>query len=44
MEAFTLFFTKGIIKNIVHYTNAVIQPAIERFSDLFEQSDKYPRL
>ena len=42
VEAFTLSSTKGIIKNIVRYTNAVIQPAIERFSDLFEQSDEYP--
>ena len=41
VEAFTLFFTKSMIKNIVCYTNAVIQPAIERLSDLFEQSDKY---
>ena len=42
VEAFTLFFTKSMIKNIVRYTIVVIQPAIERFSDLFEQSDKYP--
>ena len=42
VKVFTLFFTKSMIKNIVRYTNAVIQPAIERFSDLFEQSDKYP--
>ena len=42
MEAFTLFFTKIIIKNIVLNTNAVIQPATERSSDLFEQSDKNP--
>lgn len=36
VEAFTLFFTKSIIKNVVCYTNTIIQPAIERFSDLFE--------
>ena len=42
MEAVALFFTKSIIKNIARYTNAVIQPAIERFLDLFEQSKKYP--
>ena len=41
VEAFILFFTKSMIKKIVCYTNAVIQPAIERLSDLFEQSDKY---
>ena len=42
VEAFTLFFTKNKIKNIVRYTNAEIQLAIERFSGFFEQSDKYP--
>lgn len=36
VEAFTLFFTKSIIKNVVCYTNTIIQPAIERFSDIFE--------
>ena len=28
-EVFILFFIKNIIKNIVHDTNAVIQPTIE---------------
>ena len=42
VEAFALFFIKKIIKNSVHYTNAVVQVGTERFSDLFEQSNKYP--
>ena len=35
VEAFTLFFTKSMVKNIFRYTNAVVQSAIEIFSDLF---------
>ena len=36
VEAFTLFFTKSMLNNIVRYT------AVERFLVLFEQSSKYP--
>ena len=35
VEAFTLFFTKSMLNNIVRYT------AVKRFSVLFEQSGKY---
>lgn len=42
IEAFQLFFSDDMINNIVLYTNAVIEPVIERFSDVFENSDKYP--
>ena len=40
-EAFNLFFSDYIINRIVLYTNAVIKPVTERFSDFFENSDKY---
>ena len=35
------FFKKNI-PEIVRYANALIQPAIQRFSDIFEQCGKYP--
>ena len=42
VEAFQLFMTDEMISNIVTHTNNVLQPVIERFSDLLTRSDKYP--
>ena len=41
LESFNLLFSKEMINNIVKYTNQNIKPAIERFADVFDESDKY---
>ena len=40
-DAFQIFFTDAMVKNIVTYTNSVLQPITERFSDLLLNSNKY---
>ena len=41
LESFSLFFSKEMINNTVKYTNQNIKPAMERFADVFDESDKY---
>ena len=41
IEPFRLFFTDEMVNNIVGYTNDVIRPVQERFSDVLEVSTKY---
>lgn len=42
LASLKLFFTDEMIMNIVQYTNDSIQPVLERFADLLENSNKYP--
>ena len=41
LESFNLFFSKEMIDNIVKYTNQNIKPVMERFADVFDESDKH---
>ena len=41
IESFRVFFTDEMVNNIVGYTNDVIRPVLERFSDVLEASTKY---
>ena len=41
IESFRLFFTDEMVNSIVGYTNDVIQPVLEKFSDALEASTKY---
>ena len=41
LESFSLFFPKEMINNIVKCTKQNIKPAMERFADVFYESDKY---
>ena len=41
LESFNLFFTDEMLEKVVTYTNNSIEPAMERFSDLLKESDKY---
>ena len=42
LESLELFLTDEMIDKLVIYTNASIQPLLEKFEDLLEDSDKYP--
>ena len=42
LESLELFLTDEMIDKLAIYTNASIQPLLEKFEDLFEDSDKYP--
>ena len=42
LESLELFLTAEMIDKLVIYTNASIQPLLEKFEDLLEDSDKYP--
>ena len=42
IEAFNLFFTDEMLEKVVMYTNNAIEPAMEGFANLLEESDKYP--
>ena len=42
LESLELFLTDEMIDKLVIYTNASIQPLLEKFKDLLEVSDKYP--
>ena len=42
LESLELFLTDEMIDKLVIYTNASIQPLLEEFEDLLEDSDKYP--
>ena len=41
IESFRLFFTGGMVYDIVGYTNDVIRSVLERFSDVLDPSTKY---
>ena len=41
IESFSLFFTDEMVNNIVGYTNDVIRPVLEKFSDVLDASTKY---
>ena len=38
IESFRLFFTDKVVNKIVGYTNDVIRPVLERFSNVLEAS------
>ena len=40
-QSFSLFFKDEMLEKVVTYTNNSIEPAVERFSDLLKESDKY---
>ena len=42
LKSLELFLTDEMIDKLVIYTNASIQPLLEKFEDLLEDSDKYP--
>ena len=42
LELLELFLTDEMIDKLVIYTNASIQPLLEKFKDLLEDSNKYP--
>ena len=42
LKSLELFLTDAMIDKFVIYTNASIQPLLEKFEDLLEDSDKYP--
>ena len=42
LESLELFLTDEMIDKLVIYTNASIQPLLEKFEDLLEDSNKYP--
>ena len=42
LQSFNLFFTDKILENVVTYTNSSIESAMERFSDILKECDKYP--
>ena len=41
IESFSLFFTDEMVNNIVGYTNDIIRPVLEKFSDVLDASTKY---
>ena len=42
LDSLELFLTDEMIDNLVIYTNASIQPLLEKFEDLLEDCNKYP--
>ena len=42
LESLELFLTDEMIDKLIIYTNASIQPLLEKFEDLLEDSNKYP--
>ena len=40
-QSFSLFFKDEMLEKVVTYTKNSIEPAVERFSDLLKESDKY---
>ena len=42
LQSFNLFFADEMLEKVMMYTNSSIEPAMERFSDLLKENDKYP--